>query len=55
MNPKLSWSLKIADALFHFIPIFLNYLKNAEYMISSQPVASESTLMIPNNFLHMWN
>ena len=24
---------------------------NAEYMISSRPVASESTLMIPNNFI----
>jgi len=45
------------DALLHCIPIFLKYLPNAEYtrMISSRPVASESTLMIPNNFLCVWN
>jgi hypothetical protein len=33
----------------------IQYLTNAEYMINSRPVASESTLMIPNNFLCIWN
>ena len=36
--------------LFRSIPIFLEYLTNAEYMISSWPVAWKSTLNIHNNF-----
>ena len=32
-------------------PFFLKYLADAEYMINSRPVASNATLMIPNNFL----
>jgi len=28
---------------------------NAEYMISNQPPALQSTLIIPNNFLCMWS
>ena len=32
-------------------PFLLKYLMNAEYMISSWPITSKSTLMIPNNFL----
>jgi hypothetical protein len=33
-------------------PLFLEYLTDAKYMIRSRPVASKSTLMIPNNFLN---
>ena len=32
---------------FIVFPFYLKYLPNAEYMIRSRPVASESTLMIP--------
>jgi len=34
----------------HFLivfPFFFKYLMNTEYMISSWPIASESTLIIP--------
>jgi len=40
---------------FIVFPFFLKYLANAEYMISSRTVVSESTLMIPNDFLCIWN
>ena len=40
---------------FILFPFFLKYLPNAEYMISSRTVASESTLMIPNKFICVWN
>jgi hypothetical protein len=36
-------------------PFYLKYLSNAEYTISSWPVASKSTLMIPSNFLCIWS
>ena len=36
---------------FIVFPFLLKYLTNSEHMISSWPVWSESTLMIPNNFL----
>ena len=32
---------------FIVFPFFLKYLTNAEYMISSSPVASKSTFMTP--------
>jgi len=35
---------------FDVFPFFLKYLTNAEYMKSRLPVATESTLVIPNNF-----
>jgi hypothetical protein len=38
------------DTLFRFIPIFLEYLTIAEYMICSWPDAWKSTLNIHNNF-----
>ena len=34
---------------------FLKYLENAEYMISSRPVVSKATVMIPDNLLRIWN
>ena len=34
---------------------FLKYLINAEYIISSWPVTSKHTLMIPNNFHCVWS
>ena len=36
-------------------PYLLKYLTNTEYVISSWPIASESTLVIPHNFLCIWN
>jgi len=39
---------------FIVFPIFLKYLVNAEFMINSRPVASKATLMIPDNFPHIW-
>ena len=50
--------LEIYKQLIHCIilfPFFLKYLTNTEYVISSQTVASESTLMVPNNLLCIWN
>jgi len=40
---------------FIVFPFFLKYLANAEYMINSRPVASKAALMIPDNFLRIWN
>jgi len=40
--------------LFLFI-FFLNYLTNAEYMISTRSVVTKSTLMIPIKFLCIWS
>jgi len=36
-------------------PFFINNVLNAEYVISSWPVTSNSTLMIPSNILCIWN
>jgi hypothetical protein len=38
-----------------FLFFFFKYLTNAEYMISSWPVASKSMMMIPGNFLYIVN
>jgi hypothetical protein len=35
---------------FIVLPFFLKYLTNAEYVISSWPAASKSTLMIPSGY-----
>jgi len=40
---------------FNIFPFYLKYLTNAEYTISSWPVASKSTLMITSNFLCIWS
>ena len=40
---------------FIVLPFFLKYLANAEYMISSRSVASKATLIIPDNFLRIYN
>jgi len=41
--------------LFIVFPFFVKYLVNAEYMIISRPVVSKASLMIPDNFLRIWN
>jgi len=53
---ELQASLKsiIVDALLHCIPILSQVFDDCKYMISSSPVASKSTLMIPN-FLCIWS
>ena len=40
---------------FIVFPFFFKHLVNAEYMINSQPVVLKATLMIPDNFLRIWN
>jgi len=40
---------------FTVFPFFLKHLASAEYMINRRPVASKATLMIPDNFLRIWN
>jgi len=40
---------------FIVFKFFLEYLTNQEYMISSRPVAPKSTLIIPDNFIDLWN
>jgi hypothetical protein len=40
---------------FIVFPFSLKYLTNAQYMISSWAAASQSTLLIPNNFLYIWS
>ena len=40
---------------FIVLPFFLKYLANAKYMINRRPVASKTTLMIPDNFLRIWS
>jgi hypothetical protein len=44
----LSWSLGIADVPLHYIPIFLKYLKKAEYEIFIFYI--EIVMKVPNNF-----
>jgi len=40
---------------FIVFQFFLKYLANAEYMITSRPVAPKATLMISDYFLRIWN
>jgi len=50
--------LEIYKELMNFVTVFsffLKYLANAEYMINNRSVASKATLMIPDNFLRIWN
>ena len=50
--------LEIYEKLMNFfivLPFFFKYLANAEYMINRRPVASKTTLMIPDNFLRIWS
>jgi len=56
-----TFTLKGETSLCYFISktvrIFWRtlYLAKAQYMINSRPVASKATLMIPDNFLRIWN
>jgi hypothetical protein len=34
---------------------FLQYLMSVEYLVSSWSIMLESTLMIPKNFVYVWN
>jgi hypothetical protein len=46
----------IIDFLEVYItPFFLQCLTVAEYLVISWTVTSEFTLMVPNNFIYMWN
>jgi len=51
-NYWLSWSLMHCPTV---IPIFLKYLTNIQYIISSWSLTSKSRLKNPNNFIYIWS
>jgi len=57
MEHKVLIFRKITELMhcFTVFPFFLQYLTNAEYMISSWSGALKTTLMIPNNFPCIWS
>jgi len=52
-----SWTLSWASGVQFApsIPFFSQYLPNVENVIRSRSVTTEPTLMIPNNFIHIWS
>jgi len=41
-------------AVLSHYTLFLQYLTNVEYPISSRSIMSQSTLTIPSNFAYVW-